>query len=108
MSGLLVAATTNTFLLSPTPSNSVSNWFTTLSVAPFPSLLLAAQSESNSSKNTIQGAEALALSKTVRTAFSDSPTYLLRSSGPLILIKFAPLSLAIAFAKRVFPQPGGP
>jgi hypothetical protein len=33
---------------------------------------------------------------------------LLRSSGPLILMKFRPHSFATADAKRVFPQPGKP
>lgn len=30
------------------------------------------------------------------------------NSGPLTEIKFIPASLAIALARRVFPQPGGP
>lgn len=30
------------------------------------------------------------------------------SSGPLTDIKFIPASLAIALARRVLPQPGGP
>lgn len=33
---------------------------------------------------------------------------MLMSSGPLTEIKFMPDSLAIAFASRVLPQPGGP
>lgn len=41
-------------------------------------------------------------------AFSDSPTYLLKSSGPLIAMKFSLLSVAIALAIIVFEQPGGP
>ena len=42
------------------------------------------------------------------TALSDSPTYLLRSSGPLTEIKLAFDSFATALATRVLPQPGGP
>jgi hypothetical protein len=64
--------------------------------------------ESSSSKNITQGAEDLALLKSYRTAFSDSPTYLFRSSGPLIDIKFAFDSFDTALATKVLPQPGGP
>mmetsp|Transcript_46535 Transcript_46535/g.75624 ORF Transcript_46535/g.75624 Transcript_46535/m.75624 type:complete len:341 (-) Transcript_46535:129-1151(-) len=46
--------------------------------------------------------------KTRRTARSDSPTYLLSSSGPLTAMKLAPLALAVALASSVLPQPGGP
>lgn len=69
---------------------------------------LFGHSESNSSKNITHGAEALALLKSYLTAFSDSPTYLFSSSGPLIEIKFALDSLETALATKVFPQPGGP
>ena len=41
-------------------------------------------------------------------AFSDSPTYLFNSSGPLTAIKLALEALATALANRVFPHPGGP
>jgi hypothetical protein len=41
-------------------------------------------------------------------AFSVSPTYLEKSSGPLIAIKLRPDSVARALAVRVFEQPGGP
>mmetsp|Transcript_12429 Transcript_12429/g.38673 ORF Transcript_12429/g.38673 Transcript_12429/m.38673 type:complete len:301 (-) Transcript_12429:556-1458(-) len=44
----------------------------------------------------------------MRTDRSDSPTNLLSSSGPLIEMKLAPDSFAMAFATSVFPQPGGP
>ena len=56
----------------------------------------------------IQGADWRAFLKISLIAFSDSPTHLLITSGPLILMKFASLSVAIAFAKRVLPVPGGP
>ena len=49
-----------------------------------------------------------AFRNTSRIAFSDSPTHLLKTSGPLIDMKFASLSVATALAKSVFPQPGGP
>lgn len=80
---------------------------------------------SNSSKKITQGADARARVNTCRNARSLSPTYymyynkyhidlfiithtLLSNSGPLILMKFALLSFATAFARRVLPQPGGP
>ena len=52
-----------------------------------------------------QGAEALARVKTWRTRDSDSPTYMLSNSGPLTLMKLAPLWLESAFARSVLPQP---
>mmetsp|Transcript_52418 Transcript_52418/g.131771 ORF Transcript_52418/g.131771 Transcript_52418/m.131771 type:complete len:352 (-) Transcript_52418:14-1069(-) len=56
----------------------------------------------------MHGADTLARWNTSRTAFSLSPTYLLSSSGPLMAIRLAPLSLATALANSVLPQPGGP
>mmetsp|Transcript_27045 Transcript_27045/g.66691 ORF Transcript_27045/g.66691 Transcript_27045/m.66691 type:complete len:291 (+) Transcript_27045:295-1167(+) len=56
----------------------------------------------------MHGGEAAARMKSWRTARSDSPTNLERSSGPLTLMKQAPLSLATALASSVLPQPGGP
>lgn len=41
-------------------------------------------------------------------AFSESPTYLLNNSGPLIAMKFNLLSVAIALAIIVLQHPGGP
>src|SRR5207245_1241968 len=43
-----------------------------------------------------------------RILFSDSPTHFDMTSGPLIEMKFASDSVATAFARRVFPDPGGP
>ena len=40
--------------------------------------------------------------------FSDSPTHLLKISGPLIYKKLIPCSFAVALTKEVFPVPGGP
>ena len=63
---------------------------------------------SNSSRKIIDGLDCLAFLKTSLTAFSDSPTHFEISSGPLIVMKLALASLAIAFARRVFPVPGAP
>ena len=70
-----------------------------------PDQLTRGHKASSSSKKMTQGAEALARVKTCRTLDSDSPTYMFSSSGPLTLMKFAPLWLDRAFARRVFPQP---
>ena len=84
--------------------------------------------ESISSKKTMTGVPSLAFSrarwKTSRMCRSVSPTYLLSSSGPLMLRKndfpmsvspspriaatFLASELATALAISVFPQPGGP
>lgn len=42
------------------------------------------------------------------TDFSLAPIYLFNNSGPLILMKFSPHSLATAEASNVLPQPGNP
>mmetsp|Transcript_6466 Transcript_6466/g.13362 ORF Transcript_6466/g.13362 Transcript_6466/m.13362 type:complete len:214 (-) Transcript_6466:230-871(-) len=109
-SGRLVAAITKTLLRLSSPSISVRSWFTTLSLTPLPLLSppRLGQRLSSSSKKTTQGEEARARSNTNRTERSLSPTYLSNNSGPLTLMKLAPLSLAIALASSVFPQPGGP
>ena len=81
--------------------------------------------ESISSKNTMTGVPSDAFSrarwKISRMCRSVSPTYLLSSSGPLMLRKnarpsglpvtsatFFASELATAFAMSVLPQPGGP
>jgi len=48
------------------------------------------------------------LTKVSLTACSLAPMYLLRSSGPLMLIKLSPHSRATTPARRVFPVPGAP
>ena len=63
---------------------------------------------SSSSKKTTHGAACLARSNTSRTFFSDSPTYMFTSSGPLTLRNRSAHSVATAFANKVFPVPGGP
>mmetsp|Transcript_28567 Transcript_28567/g.77052 ORF Transcript_28567/g.77052 Transcript_28567/m.77052 type:complete len:275 (-) Transcript_28567:1339-2163(-) len=108
MSGLFVAATKNTPSLPSMPSISVSSWFTTLSAAWLLSVPLRGANASSSSKNRTQGWAARARENSCRTARSLSPTYLFSSSGPLMDMKFAPLSCATALATKVLPQPGGP
>lgn len=51
---------------------------------------------------------ALTFSNTSLTLASDSPNHMVSISGPLMETKFAWHSLAMAFARSVFPQPGGP
>lgn len=52
--------------------------------------------------------ETLTLSKISRTLASDSPNHMVSNSGPLMEMKFAWHSLAMALASSVLPQPGGP
>ena len=61
-----------------------------------------------SSEKTTAGAFSRALANTSRTPFSDSPTYVSNSSGPLTEMKFARASSATAFVSSVLPVPGGP
>ena len=63
---------------------------------------------SNSSRKIIVGLDCLAFLKISRIFFSDSPAHLDISCGPLMDMKFALASLAIAVAIRVLPVPGGP
>jgi len=110
MSGRFVAAITMTLLKASSPSSSVRIWDMTLSVT-WESLLMpprAGAMESISSRKITDGAAWRAFRKVSRTAFSDSPTHLLRNSGPLMLMKLAWLSVATALASNVFPVPGGP
>src|SRR4030095_14151262 len=121
----LEAPMTMTFLRPSTPSISARSWGTmvvsTSEEMPVPRVRKRA---SISSKKTITGtssaAFSLALRKISRILRSVSPTYLLRSSGPLILRKkplifsprfseiFSARLLATALAIMVLPQPGGP
>ncbi len=96
--------------------------FSTSELTPEPRVR---KSDSISSKKTMTGVPSLAFSrarwKTRRMCRSVSPTYLLRSSGPLMLRKklfpagcpvasatFLARELATALAMSVLPQPGGP
>eukprot|EP00962_Isochrysis_galbana_P018378 scaffold5305_cov107-Isochrysis_galbana.AAC.2 len=109
MSGLFVAPMTKTEFRFSSPSISVSIWLTTRSVACEPdSDPRFGTSASSSSKKMTHGADARPRAKSSRTARSDSPTYLLRSSGPETDMKEACDSLATAFASSVLPHPGGP
>jgi len=107
ISGLLVAATIMTFFKDSTPSISVNNWHKTLSLTSVLTDLYVAIA-SISSKKIMQGEHKRALLNKSLIAFSESPTYLEKSSGPFIAIKFRLLSVAIAFAVIVLLQPGGP
>jgi hypothetical protein len=86
------------------------NYETTLSITLLLSLdwLRDGARESNSSINIMQGLFYFALRNICRMFFSDSPIYILSSSGPFIEINSICSSDAIDFAKRVLPQPGGP
>ena len=63
---------------------------------------------SSSSIKTTLGANCRARANSLRKLASLSPTHLERISGPLINSKWALLSVATAFARRVLPLPGGP
>mmetsp|Transcript_44226 Transcript_44226/g.126617 ORF Transcript_44226/g.126617 Transcript_44226/m.126617 type:complete len:219 (+) Transcript_44226:158-814(+) len=110
--GRFVAASTTTCRRAPaalTPSISASSWASTRAATPpEPSPSRLAPTASISSKKMMQGAAVRALRKTSRTAFSLSPTYFEKSSGPLMETKFISVSVATAFAIMVFEQPGGP
>ncbi len=58
--------------------------------------------------NTIDGAFFLAVSNSVFTSFSPSPTYLDVSTAAVMLNRVALASVASARTKSVFPFPGGP
>ena len=92
--------------LDPNPSISVSNYVSILSETSDSPLDLA--KASISSKNTIHGLIYFALWKISLIFFSESPTYLLKISGPLIEIKFIYDSWAKALANIVLEHPGGP
>src|SRR5512139_326050 len=61
-----------------------------------------------SSKKRMQGADCLAFLNRLWRAFSDSPSHFEKIMGPLIEMKFSPVSPARAFAINVFPVPEGP
>lgn len=61
-----------------------------------------------SSKKIWFGIAVLTLSKMSLTLASDSPNHMVNSSGPLMEMKLAWHSFAMALARRVLPHPGGP
>ena len=75
----------------------------TLCVTPEPSYPepLLGMRESTSSRKITVGAAIRAFLKISRIAFSDSPTHLLKISGPLTLMKLASLSVATARARML-------
>ena len=56
----------------------------------------------------MHGDTCFAFLNTSLSFFSDSPTHLDITSGPLMAIKLADDSVATALAIKVFPVPGGP
>ena len=110
MSGRLVAAITTMSCRDIMPSISVSSWLITRSETPLSDIPMPRRGvkESISSRKITVGAAILAFRNTSRIAFSDSPTHFEKTSGPLIEMKLASLSVATARASRVLPQPGGP
>ena len=64
--------------------------------------------ESSSSKKMTHGLASRARWNTRRTLASDSPMYMLRSSGPLTEKKLSEHDVATALARSVLPVPGGP
>ena len=126
MSSRFDAPITMTFLSVSTPSISDSNCGTiVVSMSDDTPEPRVRKSESISSKNTMTGTPSADFSRarwnTSRICRSVSPTYLLSSSGPLMLRKYeraagTPVTsltffdseLATALAMRVLPHPGGP
>lgn len=112
-SGRFVAPITKTLLAAPAddiPSSSASSWLTILSITPpespwFPRF---GATESSSSKKMTHGLASRARWNTRRTFASDSPMYMLSSSGPLTEKKFREQDVATALARSVLPVPGGP
>ncbi|KAH3682782.1 hypothetical protein WICPIJ_006241 [Wickerhamomyces pijperi] len=107
---LIRISTITTPFNSSTPSISFNREVKTLLEAEVepPPLARSEERASISSKKMIEGEAALAFLKISRIAFSDSPTYLLKISGPLTARKFTPDSVARALAVSVLEQPGGP
>ncbi|XWV25281.1 hypothetical protein QJ856_gp0489 [Tupanvirus deep ocean] len=111
MSSLFVNAKTIMLFISSTPSSIVSNCPTTLSLLLFsdPDLRVAMASNSSKISKCNSSGLFLAASKHSLTFFSDSPTYLLSNSGPLIILIFTqPIREPICLAILVLPHPGGP
>ena len=114
VSGRLVAAKTmTTASLGLKPSISVKSWFkvcsrsSLLPLVPDPELL-DLPIASNSSIKMMLGAFFFAWANRSRTRAAPVPTNNSTNSEAEMLKKVTPASPATAFAKRVFPVPGGP
>ena len=107
--GALVAAKiSNPSLLAFTPSSSAKNWLMTCRPAlPRMSLRLA-PSASTSSKNSTQGVLLRAYSNSACSLLSLLPKYISSTSWMPTLIKALSICPAVARARCVLPQPGGP
>ena len=64
--------------------------------------------ESISSIKMMHGALFFASSKSFLILLAPTPTYFSSKSEPDVAINFTPASPATAFARSVFPVPGGP
>mmetsp|Transcript_10262 Transcript_10262/g.43179 ORF Transcript_10262/g.43179 Transcript_10262/m.43179 type:complete len:328 (-) Transcript_10262:504-1487(-) len=112
MSGLLVPANTTTPSFDPNPSISTNSWFKVFSRSSFPPnppprprcLPMA----SISSMKMMEGACPRACANKSRTRLGPTPTNISMKSDPLMERNGTPLSPAVAFARSVFPVPGGP
>ena len=105
----LVVPTTNTSSSLWKPSISVSSWLTIECSTPEPVYVPRAVANESSSSNTMMdGADWRAWWKTCRRFSSLSPTHFDFSSGPDTIVMAAPMAVAMALAKYVFPVPGGP
>ena len=103
-----VAPMTTTSLSSSRPSISVSIWLSTLSMTCESLDVPRAGARASTVKEDNRWRDLPAFLNISRTARSLSPTHFDGNPGTRTGIKFAPLSLATAFAIRVFPVPGGP
>mmetsp|Transcript_25253 Transcript_25253/g.41550 ORF Transcript_25253/g.41550 Transcript_25253/m.41550 type:complete len:208 (-) Transcript_25253:3784-4407(-) len=109
--GLFVAASTSTrsFSLVFSPSHMLMNSFLILRVASCSPCFSRLPSMLSTSSIKITAGEILeARVNTARTYFSPSPNHLEAIADMVILMKFAPASVATALANMVLPVPGGP
>ncbi len=111
MSGLLVAAMMQTSPRRSKPSISERSCVSVRWTSLPPELASSsriAPIESISSMNRIEGDFFRAILKTSRTRRAPSPTYFCANSDPTTRMNVASVRAATAFARRVFPVPGGP
>mmetsp|Transcript_6029 Transcript_6029/g.16804 ORF Transcript_6029/g.16804 Transcript_6029/m.16804 type:complete len:386 (-) Transcript_6029:368-1525(-) len=111
MSARLVAAMTMIPVLPSKPSISVSSWLRVCSRSSLPPPTPVPRERptaSISSTKTMQGAFSFAFLKRSRTRLAPTPTNISTNSEPEMEKNGTPASPAMAFARRVFPVPGGP